>query len=163
MNILVYGMLPFLVALFLHILIWKVWVPRKQAQALLLIFFSILAVIFVILPRILTLTVAEHIHTILFFTSLVLAYIVTYSAIAVDSPSLLIEVKISNTKSAGMKEEDLRKVLTDELLVKPRIKDLLNEDMVIMDGDKYKLTEKGRLIIGIFIFYRKLLGCKKGG
>jgi len=92
-----------------------------------------------------------------------LAYITTYSGIEVYSPSLKIVIKIKETGSLGLNEEALDRILTDEILVKPRIQDLYKDKMIYLDKNRYKLTSKGVLLTRIFIFYRSLLNLGKGG
>jgi predicted transcriptional regulator len=54
--------------------------------------------------------------------------------------------------------------LNDDLLVKPRIEDLLRDKLVCMDGEKYLLTPKGNSFVTIITFYRKLINLPvKGG
>ena len=54
--------------------------------------------------------------------------------------------------------------MNDNILVKPRIRDLLLNKMVVMDEDRYVLTPKGALFARIFIIYRKIMNVsRKGG
>jgi len=105
----------------------------------------------------------EYFHIFLFFTSLTLGYIITYPGVEADSPSLLIVMKIAKSTPNGFGKEKLFDMLTDDLLIKPRIRDLVNAKMIYIDGDKYKLTVRGILFVRMFILYRKLLNLPKGG
>ena len=54
--------------------------------------------------------------------------------------------------------------MTHDVLVIPRIKDLLLDRMVYLEGEKYLLTPKGILFAQLFIYVRKILGIEnKGG
>jgi len=108
-------------------------------------------------------TLPEYEMVFLYFISLTLAYIITYSAIEADSPSLAIVLTINSAGSYGLEEEVLDKIMTNDILVKPRIRDLIIDKMVYVDGEKYKLTPKGLLLVRTFIFYRKILNTEKGG
>jgi hypothetical protein len=109
-------------------------------------------------------TLAECIHIALFFTSLTFAYIVTYTALQVDSPSITMVMQIDNAGPDGYGIMAFTKMMTDDILVKPRIRDLVTAELACVDGDKYRLTRKGILLAGVFIYYRKLMNYhSKGG
>lgn len=173
MSILFCGLILFSLAFCLHLLAWKIRIPKGQTSVLLLIFSATLlaglcglwlasescGVRNIFMPQ----KASDYLHIALFFISLALVYIATYPAIEVDSPSLLIVNKIAEAGSSGLDKNKLAKVIDDDLLVKPRIHDLLSDKLVYFSGDKYKLTGRGRLIAGIFCSYRKLLKATKGG
>lgn len=174
MKVLLWGIILFVLAFLLHLIIWKIRLPKRQIRMLLLIFFGVLILGIVNLWSIMLpltvlglsapYTLAEYIHVVLFFTSLTLAYIVTYTAIEVDSPSMVMVMQIDNACPYGLEKMEFAKTLTDDILVKPRIRDLVTAKLTYMDGDKYKLTPEGVLLASIFIFYRKLMNnYSKGG
>lgn len=72
-------------------------------------------------------------------------------------------LKINEAGSKGFDKEIFERELTDDILIKPRVKDLLEDKMVYIDREKYKPTLKGILFVRIFILYRKLLNARKGG
>jgi predicted transcriptional regulator len=88
---------------------------------------------------------------------------ITYSAIEVESPSLLMILKISDMGTQGLDRKDLEETMNDELLIIPRVRDLLTDRMAYLEGEQYKLTRKGKVAAKIFIFYRKILNAGKGG
>lgn len=173
MNVLFWSVVFFCVAFFLHILIWKLHLPRRQTRTLLQIFFGTLLIgLFTLwsakyvsqfdasIPR----NFSEYLHIALFVTSLTLAYMITYSALEADSPSLVIVMNIANAGLDGLKTTEFEQLMTNDILIIPRIQDLLRDKMVYMEGEKYKLTAKGMLFARIFIIYRQLLNVsQKGG
>jgi len=173
MKVVFWGSFLFSLAFIIHLIIWKIRVPKSQTTVLLKIFFGVLIFgIFILLanPSIILNSIfippenpPAYLHICLFFTSLTLAYIVTYSALEVDSPSLVIVMIISNAGKEGLDKDVFDKCLTDDSLLKPRIKNLLRDKMVFMDREKYKLTPKGSLIAKIFLIYRNLLNIKEKG
>ena len=174
MKILLLGILIFCFAMLLHFLIWKIRVPKKQTTGLITIFTSVVLIWLIanslnsalfIMPSILIInTLADQLHLCFFVISLALAYITTYSAIEVDSPSLRIVSTIAKAGSVGLEKEIFNSVvIKDDLLIKPRVKDLVLDNLIYLDADKYKLTFKGLLVTRIFMFYRKLLRRGKGG
>jgi len=170
MNVLVLSLALFIVSLLIQLIIWKIRIPKRQTKALLSLFILVLIgglfVINAISDHLDVLTVKsffEYFHICLFFISLTLAYMITYSAIEVDSPSLVMINAIAKAGPKGLGEKIFTKMMTDEILIKPRLADLLNDKMAYYDGDRYRLTLKGILFARLFIFYRKLLNAPKGG
>jgi len=174
MRILFWGSALFVLAFLIHLVLWKIRVPKRQTKAILQIFFVVLLIGIIVLwnipndPVLWEITppasLLEYIHISLFFISLTLAYMITYSAIEADSPSLVIMTTIANAEPKGLEKENFDKLMTDDKLVKPRIKDILLNKMAEMDGDKYVLTLKGTLFASIFIIYRKIMRMsRKGG
>ena len=173
MSVLLYCILLLLSAFLIHLIIWKIRIPKHQTNVLLKIFFGTYVLsnlsfwaldhmgygILLDTPQ----TFLDHARALLFFTSFTLAYVITYSALEVDSPSLVIINLISEAGSAGLETDALYSRLTDDILVKPRVNDLLRDNMAVMEDDRLRLTPKGRWFVGIFIFYRALLNAKRGG
>jgi hypothetical protein len=109
-------------------------------------------------------TLSEFLHIFLFVTSFTLAYMITYSALEADSPSLVMIMSIANAGPKGLPQEKFKQLMTDEMLIVPRIRDLLRDKMVYVEGKKYKLTTKGLVSAWIFIVYRHILNIsQKGG
>jgi len=173
MSVLVYSLGLVFIAFLMHLFLWKIYLPRNQTTVLMYIFFGTLITGVIVLWKFSTsLTVFgvsapqavwEYLQISFLFVSLTLSYISTYSAIAADSPSLVMIMNITKAGVDGLDREKLFAAMTDDLLVKPRIRDLVNARMVYLDGDKYKIAAKSILLIRILILYRKLLGIPKGG
>lgn len=173
MKILVFGSSLFLIAFILHLIVWRIRLPQRQIKTLLQIFFATLLAGIAGLwysPLSFTLfnlttpgSLWEYLHICLFFVSFTLAYMITYSALEADSPSLVMVMSISNAEPEGLDKERFEQLLSDETLVMPRIKDVLLDRMVYMDGNIYRLTNKGAMMARLFIFYRKLTNAPEGG
>ncbi|MFC1558369.1 hypothetical protein ACFL40_03340 [candidate division KSB1 bacterium] len=173
MVVLFWGLGIYLLSFILHLLIWKIKLPKKQTRALIIIFSGTFIFCLVILSSILSLSgcysefipgrFLEFLHISLFFISLTLAYIITYSGVEVDSPALVMVMIIKKYGLDGIDKKELEEIITDDLLIKPRVEDLLFDRMAYMEGEKYKLTPKGVLFASIFRFYRRLINAPKGG
>lgn len=174
MSVILFGFGLFIFYFVTHYLIWKIHIPRRQVQVLLMLFPVLMILGFLAFQLFLkgyegdgslfSLLFVEYLQGCLLFTVLFAAYIVTYPAIEIDSPSLVIITHVSDKGPTGLDKELLEKSLTDELLVKPRIEDLVTEKMIFIGQDgKYRLTAKGRWFILPFSFYRNLIGAGKGG
>lgn len=167
MKVLLWGLIFFALAFLIHFIIWKVHSPKSQIKVLLQIFFGTLIIgsiglwSFAVHLKNLGFytpdTLPEFIHISLFFISLTLAYIVTYTAVEVDSPSMVMVMQIDNAGPDGLEKMAFTRTMTDDILVKPRIRDLVTAKIAYKDDNKYRLTPKGVLLARIFIFYRKLM------
>lgn len=163
MTVLLVTFILFSAAFIIHFIIWRVRIPRYQTNTFLWIFFCVFAAGIVVFKDLLfgsqsldaaCLSIAQ---VCLLYVSFVVGYMVSYPAACADSPTLLILLKISEAKPYGLKKEDIESILTNNLLVNPRIQDLLDDKMIYREGDKYRLTKKGRNFIRVFVAYRKLL------
>ncbi len=167
MTVLFYGTILFLIAFFFHLTVWKIRLPDNQTKTLLVIFIVILtagiAVLKIFPSRItifcLTPPVATHryLQLCFFYLSLSIAYITTYSALEVDSPSLVIILKIAGAGSEGLDKNALENEMGNNVLVLPRLRDLAAVKMVNFDGKTYMLSPRGILLARIFVLYRKIL------
>jgi hypothetical protein len=173
MKVLLFGSALFFIAFIIHFIVWKLRLPKRQTKTMLQIFFiTMTAGItgFRLMPGLINIfgisspqTLPELLHIAQFFISLTLAYMITYSAIEADSPSLVMVLRIHRAGGTGLKKDIFEKEMSDELLIEPRVKDLLLDKMAFLDGNIYKLTTKGSLFAKIFIFYRRLLNAPMGG
>jgi hypothetical protein len=172
MIILGWGLFIFIIGLSLHFLVWKVHLPKRQVKTFLQIFFLVLFFFLLgliwagkvfpsssILPH----GIWELVHISVLTISIILAYMMSYPGIEGDSPSLVIVIAISNAGPEGLEKTILKQNLNDDLLVRPRVRDLLLDKMAYSKGGKYFLTTKGKVMARIFIFYRNLLYLPKGG
>jgi hypothetical protein len=172
MGILFWGLTISVSAFLVHLAIWRVRLPKRQTQAMLWIFFIVwLAVTgglwshpdFSLLGVPAPQTWLQLAHVGLFVLAFTLAYMITYSALEADSPSIVMVMAVARAGSAGLPRSEFNRMMTDDVLVVPRVRDLLLDRMAYLEGDRYRLTPKGALFARIFIQYRKLLKTRKGG
>jgi len=163
MNILISGVSLFAIALLLHLAVWRIRYPRNPIKALVLLFGAVVLSGIIFLSLRASYSTAQCLHTILLFFSLFTGYLLTYSAIQADSPSLVIMLSISEVGKNGLPAEFIKRSLRDDLLIEPRLKDLVEARLVDLEGQVYKINRKGRLFALPFIIYRNFLGLGKGG
>lgn len=172
MKVIFWSILSLSIAFILHLVVWKIRLPERQTKTMLQLFFGTLIVVTAALfanPEFKMFGISapaqwtEFLHISLFFTSFTLAYMITYSALEADSPSLVMTLTIAKAGGNGLSKNIFDATMTDDILVKPRIQDLLLDQMAYCESGKYKLTAKGILFARIFIFYRNLLKAQKGG
>jgi hypothetical protein len=173
MRILLLGTFIFFLALSLHLAIWRLCLPKRHRKALLRIFlatfFVIIFVIWILSSRDLIPGIfrihyfSEVIHTFIFVIAFTFSYIITYSAVEANSPSLAIIKTIARAGDEGLGKEKLLMMLNNDVLIRPRLADLLTDGLVSITDGRYRLTSKGFLTARIFITYRKLLNLPIGG
>jgi len=158
--ILTFSVGAFLVVFLIHIGIWRIKKPLRQTRVLLFIFFGFL------FAEIVFLGIKDHfngpvlielLHISVIYTSMALGYIVFYSAMEVDSPSLRMVMAIHDEGSQGLERGLLDNLMTEDVLVKPRLMDLIRDEMVVFSDSKYKIAPKGRSLIKILNLYYGLI------
>ncbi len=172
MNLFLYDLLLLVIAFSLHLIIWKIRLPKKQVTVILEIFSFVLILGTISLfefPGFIKWNLLssdnffEIGQFILLFISVTAAYIVSYPAIEADSPTLTIIKAVSEAGSEGLDKDRLDRMMNDDLLVIPRMKDMVSDEMVYSDGKRYKLTPKGFAMARVFLFYRNIIRGAKGG
>lgn len=173
MSVLLYEAVILFLALLIHFVIWKIHLPEKNHTIVLLrVFFWVFICgigFFEIAPDVSILGInppsglKEILQLFLLHSSLTLAYIISYSAVEVDSPSLYMVLTIEKAASSGLNKEKLYALMNDAYLVEPRIKDLVEDKMISNERGVYKLTPKGVMLANLFITVRKILDLPKGG
>jgi hypothetical protein len=171
MTTLVLGLGLFLLALAAQLAVWRVRLPRRQTRAILAIFGAVLAAGLLAVrlwpglcgPLDPPAGAAGLLHVALLYFSLLGSYVISYSALEADSPTLLMVRMIDRAGAEGIAREAFLQGMNDELLVLPRLADLLRDRMAVLAGGRYRLTAKGRFMARLFTTYRRLLGAGLGG
>ncbi len=109
------------VAFLLHLLIWRVCLPKRQTLVLLLIFFgifglgSLVGLIFKAggAPQ----SFVQWLQLAFFYIPSALSYIALYSAIEEDSPSLLLVNEVHRSGDKGCSYDEFSKIISNELFI----------------------------------------------
>lgn len=158
----------FCAAFLVHLLWWRLALPRRQTAALLMLFCGVLvawlAVSHFIPGRWFTAADRwEAIHVAIFHVSCTLAYVVAYSALEHRSPSMTLLVAVADSGAAGCTPEELHGLLAGASPVEVRLDAMVHDGMVTCDGDGYVLAPKGRAWAAVFAAWRRFLGMPRGG
>ena len=109
-------------------------------------------------------TVRDAVNFLTLYTAGTMAYIVTYSAVQADSPSMMILLLIEQEGAAGLRRESLMTSLGDSVVVLPRLQDLVTGGLATIDiHQRYVITARGAMLARLYIAYRALLKMEKGG
>lgn len=171
MKILVDGLLMIAVALGVHVLWWRIRLPKNQMGGLLKIFVSLFvlwAISMVLLNTveefgsgcIADISVLEGIYIAFFYFAMALTYTLAYSAIEADSPSLTIVRIISESPGGRIRKDDLYGRLDFDRFLEARVRALLIDRMLLESGGRYTVTRKGYMAARIVVVYRRVMGVK---
>lgn len=108
-------------------------------------------------------TLREAFDFLLLYTAATLTYMVTYSAVQADSPSMMILLAIERAGADGLKCDDLIAELGDHVVVVPRLEDLVTGSLATVQRSRYVINGRGALLARLYIGYRALLKMEKGG
>ncbi len=161
MRVLLGGLGLFALGLAAHLLLWRVRRPERGVRALLGLFLAAGLLGGALGPRLLgapPLTPAEAVHAAVLLASLALAYIVVYTAVEVDSPSLSMVLRIGEAGEGGIEPERLAAGFGDERLVLPRLRDLVRSGAVSCEGDVYRLRAGGGALVALVVLWRRVMG-----
>lgn len=171
LSILLIGIFIFIVCLFIHIVIWRLWCPKRKVAVLLLLFI-LLPFLFIVgyrgfewfgfAPPIISFTMIEWSAIYLIHFALSSAYILSYPAIEAVSPSLAILLIIGDSILHGVVHEDLLHVFDDEVVLEPRLKDLIEAGLIIKSDGYLMVTSRGITFVKCFMLLRCLLGLPIG-
>jgi hypothetical protein len=87
----------------------------------------------------------------------------TYPAIEVESPTLVMIQAIARRGDEGLARATLFAQLNDEVLVAPRVRDLLSEGLAVERDGRLYLSAGGRRLVNLFFIWRRVLGAREGG
>lgn len=167
MRVLACGSILFCVAFAIHLVWWRVSLPRRQPRALLVLFPAVfaagLAAMRVAVPDWAPATAWEALHALFMFGALTLAYIGTYPALEADSPTMAMVMMLDAAGDQGVERSAFEAAFDASTLLVPRIRDLVRDGMADEDDGRLRLTMKGRVFVGILITHRRLMGMGKGG
>jgi hypothetical protein len=152
-------MIAFLLALGLaassfaiHVLVWRVRIPRHQTRALMIIFTAV-----PLLAAFLGLAarerhpwtmppVADWIAILLCHAAVTASYLVVYTGIEESSPSLVIMNALAAAPGRGCNREELAALITEERFVTPRLRGLEEGQFVAAEAAGHRLTPRGRRV-----------------
>jgi hypothetical protein len=138
-----------------QVVLWRLALPRKQTAALLFLFLIVPLIVFdaaAVSGHAIRLSPAELTRAILLYVSCSLAYIVLYSAIENQSPTLAIVSHLATVGAAGCTDPEIFTQFGTEDTLSNRVLAMQQGGWVSRDGDTMRLTPQGR-------FYARLFQC----
>lgn len=148
------------VLFFIHLVWWRIRLPRKQRAALLGLFVvggvllspgAAWVVGAVGLPSLSWIQWMNVASGVLAFA---LAYVVTYSALEADSPTLSLMRHIGDKGRDGAGSEELAAFMGRRPFVAARLSALMDEGMLLEQGGRYRLARHPYVLFRLVLFYR---------
>lgn len=173
-KILLAGFLVFSICLLLHVAVWRRRYPKNRPAALVLIFIVfpvVLASVGLGLERLsilagvdnaVGLSLIDLLAVYLLHFSLSSSYILSYPAVEAVSPSLLILLMIGDSRSAGLRYDDMLHCFDDGDLLQPRIQDLIDAGWIVETNGFFRVASRGAGILLFYMFLHRLIGTPKG-
>lgn len=160
-------------AFLLHLARWRLAPPAATARALLHTFiFGILGGLLLVLALAWVLPglaawLPSHpfgvLQSLLLALAFAAGYVMTYPAIEVESPTLVMIQAIARRGARGLARSTLFEQLNDDVLVAPRVRDLVTEGLAVESQGRLHLSERGRRLVSAFALWRRVLGAEDGG
>lgn len=170
--IFLWGGASFLIALLVHILVWRIFQPPRQMMWLVIIFIIFPGLLFI------TLFAVSHLGTeptgrflaspfnlfllIIWHTALSSAYIMTYPPIQTGCPSLKIILAIHSFMPEGLTAEKINEFFSQDTLFTDRFNDLIEDGLISWEYDTWGITATGKLLSKFFSTYRRFLKLPTG-
>jgi hypothetical protein len=153
----------FTVFFVVHFILWKISLPRNQTRALLLIQFIVfliwLALSLVGHPGLSTL-----LYVAMYYWSVGFCYIITYSAIEGDSPTLSLMRFLAASAGRGRSTGEIAHFMAERPFIGARLNALLNSGMIRLQDDRYVIAGKESFAFRLILGFRRLYGpIPKGG
>lgn len=163
MRILITTASLFSAAWFVHLVIWRTWLPRRQIQTLLLIFAAVfIGWLAVSDPLALPLVGALQIALLYFSASF--CYVITYSAIEGDSPTLSLMRLLAEKKDEGLPADEVADFLSRRPFIQARLTALIHSKLVREENTRFRIAGQPSLPFRVVLGFRKLYGpISKGG
>ena len=162
MTVFVTTVVLFAFALGVHLVLWRVRLPKYHTRTLLLLFFSLLGG-WLILTPLQPITLPQIAHVCLFYTSLAFCYIITYSALEADSPTLSLVRHMAQSGAAGLSTAEVESFLSTRPFVRARLGALVHDGLVEERNSRYFVASRGSLFFQVILGFRKLYGAIQQG
>jgi hypothetical protein len=151
------------VAFLAQIVLWKIRVPDQQIRALLIIF-AVVFGLWLVGAVVFSMALLEMLHVGLFYVSISLCYVITYSAIEADSPTLSLIHLLYGKGAQGCSGDEITRFLIQHSFVRARLAALVYSGLIREQNGRYVMPGKPSLAFRIILGFRKVYGSiPKGG
>jgi hypothetical protein len=111
-----------------------------------------------------SLCVFEVIHVALFYGSMSLCYVITYSAIEADSPTLSLIRFLAEGTSNGRSLKEVSQFMAQRPFIKSRLSALVLSGLIREEGPRFVAAGRQPLSFQVIMGFRKLYGpISRGG
>ncbi len=156
MNVAVFAFGLLIIPLVVHIVWWRVRLPRSQTLVLLTLFLGSLPTglianwLFLAEWPLRLDGVWQHVQVCLFHITMSLAYVEFYTAVEHDSPSSTILLYVEQAGDAGCTEDELYQLIDDDFVIGSRLQAMVRSGVVTKADGEYRLAGSGRVWARVF-------------
>lgn len=153
-----------LIAFVAHLVFWRLHLPKAQLKALILIFFLVWLIAALSL---LTGTINVFSQTgglllgIIYFSliywSAALSYIITYSAMEGDSPTLSLTRHLHRRGEKGVSHSEIDDFFRQRPFIGARVRALVSDRILIEESGGYRLRSGKYLFFHTILLYRRIV------
>ncbi len=149
--------LLFGVALVVHFILWRLRCPRHEYTALFVIFGAGLAA-WLAFALWHSTALWQLLQTALFYTATCLAYVVAYSSVEGDSPTLSLMRFIAENETAGRSHDEVRRFFAERPFARSRLAALMDAGLVREENGRYVVAGRGSFAFRSILIYRRIYG-----
>jgi hypothetical protein len=151
------AILALFLAWILHFVLWRVRLPKAQLKTLLIIFLLVWAavVVAVCLSEAALSGVLWILYFSLIYWSAALCYVITYSAMEGDSPTLSLTRHLHRMGDEGVPHKEIEEFFRQRPFVSARVRTLVTDNVFIEEEGGYRLSP------GRYLFFRVILGYRR--
>lgn len=144
-------------ALSIHVVLWRVRLPESQLRTLLLIFLVLWLAVSAYwgLGELKEVGLLDFLYFTLIYWSAALCYVITYSAMEGDSPTLSLTRHLHRKGEDGVSHEEVEEFFRQRPFVGARVKALVTDNIFVEEEDGYRLSP------GRYLFFRVILGYRR--
>ena len=160
MLVLLIGTGMFALAFAVHVLLWRVRTPRRQLWTLIMLFLLVSLIGSALLlwfGAADALIPAELVLALVLFGSYCAIYLILFSALEADSPTLTIIGLIERSGKSGISREDLSRAMATRAYIPTRVQQMINDGMAICVDDRIYAGVNGQRLVSLILFLRRLL------
>lgn len=154
----------------LHVLVWRVRLPRRQLPTLLLLLLVVFPPLVLgacaLVPALRAHLPSDAPGWILvatFHLGFSLGYAVTYTALEEDSPTLCLLLHVARAGSAGLSTTETRAFLLQGGVLEQRLRSAYAGDLLLEREGRLHLTPQGARLARVFLLAQRILGLPVGG
>jgi len=150
------------IAWIVHLVIWRWRLPKAQLKALLVIFAVVWAIAallfltgFVGVGAFAAGWLVAFLYFSLIYWSAAFCYVITYSAMEGDSPTLSLTRHLHRRGEEGVSHEEIEHFFRQRPFVGARVKALVTDNIFVEEEGGYRLSP------GSYLFFRVILGYRR--
>ena len=168
MVVLISGLALFFLAYSIHVTVWRVRPPRHEWRTLIFVFSGFAAVALAVVlcgseTQRLGLTLPRLALTLLLFGGLSIVYLILFSALQADSPTLTMIRLIRHRRSDGITTAELSANFTSRSYPRERLDRMIEDGLVQSVDGRLRIAPHGKRFASVVLSYRELLWQQSAG